>query len=153
MCVVYKVILLILFSGVYSKCPVREEITPCVCSKSFAKLSEIICKGQFVRSVSVKLRFSNQIIFSTLKVDATNIKSLNENDINNAQFEKIWIKNNNLLERISNNAFKKQPNHLIVENNKKLSENNLFSLSKLLSKTKIIEYKYMSIRVVPMNAF
>jgi Leucine-rich repeat (LRR) protein len=123
---------------------------PCKCLNLYEKSPEVICEGHFIRNLHLNLKDEK---FSTLKIQKTNIKSINDNEFIEAEFENVKIDGNRNLINIDENAFNKHPKYLTIEKNKKLTEENLYSLAKMLSSTRTIIYRHSSIKAVPKNAF
>jgi Leucine-rich repeat (LRR) protein len=148
---VIALVLSILLRSAYSTCPPEKDIKPCSCSNLLGKFPEVICEGHFIRNLHLNDLKDGK--FFKLRIQETSIKSIDHNEFSKAEFENVSIRGNHILTKIDKNAFKKHPKYLTIEKNKKLAEENFYSLAKMLSNATQIIYRYNSIKTVPKNAF
>jgi hypothetical protein len=113
----------------------------------------IFCVGKEVAESDLEI-FSgiNDNIFA-LVIQNTSLKTISEDKFNGS-FERIFIENNSDLESIASNSFKQSnTKHLVIRNNPKLEQEEIFGLTKALSSVERIEFEGNNLHEIPKNAF
>jgi hypothetical protein len=138
-----------------SICDELGTIGECECKQTQKpNSSSIFCVGKkVVDSNLTPFPYINDNFFE-LVIQNTSLEAIKE-DTFNSSFERILIENNSNLYTIASNSFKPNSNtkYLVIRNNPKLDQKDIFGLTKALSSVERIEFEGNNFLEIPKDAF
>jgi hypothetical protein len=113
----------------------------------------MFCIGKEVKDSDITFFSGINENFFALVIQNTSLEAIKENTFNSS-FERIFIENNSDLYAIDPDSFKQSnAKYLVIRNNPKLNQKEIFGLTKALSSVERIEFERNNLLEIPKHAF